>query len=1364
MLVFYVSILTLAAATAAVLGLYSWRLRQATGATAFTWLMLALVTWSMGMIFELVSPTIEGKIFWTRIEYIGIVILPAAWLMLSLRYSGLGRSLTWKRQALLSLEPVGILALVFLSDHHRLMWTSLSLVETPHMAALSVTYGPAFIFHAAYSYILLLSGTLLLVRTFLMAPQVYQRQSIILLGCIFVPWVGNLAYLMRLGPFAYLDVTPVTFALISPVLAWGVFRLRLLDLVPVAYDSLVEGMSDGILILDARDHVLYLNPAAEQILEQPSEDFKGSHSSKLPFPLPRPTDYPADRASEKTLVNFSVPKHHGLAYYQVNISPLYGTGRRTSGRIVILTNITHHKAAAQALRRRAEEISAIGATLLDIAATQDLQNLLQTMVARAVRLFEATGGSIYKVDLEQGEITCLLSYNCPTSQEEQVITFGQGATGQVAASGQPLLISDYMNWPGKDQFPGDTSKIMSLISAPLIWRSQVLGVLNVVHTETGHKFDGDDLDLLMLFANQAALAFENARLFEAEQRRAHEAETLRQAAALVAATLNPDEAIQLILEQLARVVPYDSASVQLLRDSYLEIVGGRGWPDLSTVVGERFPVPGNNPNTQVILEKKPLVVEIQQDDYPSFRRKSGQQQIASWLGVPLVVHESVIGMLAMDSRQENAFSDQHARLAAAFAGQVAIAMENARLFAEANQRADELTSLYHAAQDLGISLEPAVVLEQLARHLTQALDATSGRIVEMHPDTGLYTVLAEFWGPEAAPAEQVSCVGMELPIHLHLTEDFAYQSTEPVSYQANDAHLTDAEHRQLAGFSVKSVLIVPIVARGRTLGAAALWESRRYRDFTQAEKRLGQAMAQHGAGVIDNAHLYNAIRKRASEMDALRATLADLSSELELPRLLQAISERAVSMLGATGGDLGIFDENTQQIRIVVSHNLDKDYTGTIMGMGEGAMGYVAKSRQPLIINNYQEWDGCSPQYCDTPMHAVLAAPLLIGGNLVGALGIADKDPNRQFTYADQHLLMLFAQQAAIAIQNAKLYQEATRAAERRATLHQASQEIVTARLDSRAIYTAVYRAASRIMPTEAFVFTILDDETQTIQVAYMVDKNGEVAPVSFPAEQGLSGYVIATGLSIIIDNVSDFTTAEPLHLSEHRDVRSILAVPVRLGGAIKGMLSCQSYQPHAYTAEDRSLLETLAAYASIALENARLFREVQHMAVTDPLTGVNNRRHLYDLGQREFNRSLRYNRPLAAIMLDVDNFKFLNDNYGHNTGDLALIKIGQILQKNIRGIDILARYGGDEFVILLPETGAAAAQSVAERLTSAIVHSPLNTEHGDILLSVSLGYAITNGESPTLEALLGQADKAMYIAKEESRKRVSQQPAQSLG
>ena len=180
------------------------------------------------------------------------------------------------------------------------------------------------------------------------------------------------------------------------------------------------------------------------------------------------------------------------------------------------------------------------------------------------------------------------------------------------------------------------------------------------------------------------------------------------------------------------------------------------------------------------------------------------------------------------------------------------------------------------------------------------------------------------------------------------------------------------------------------------------------------------------------------------------------------------------------------------------------------------------------------------------------------------------------------------------------------------------------------------------------------------------------------------------------------------------------------------------------------------ASQVAITLENARLYAEVQQLAVTDVLLEIYNRRGLFTLGAREVERAQRAQRPLSALILDLDFFKKINDTYGHAVGDEVLREVAQRCRINIRGIDLIGRYGGEEFVVLLPETDLPAARIIAERLRTAVANTPIATQRsGSVTLTISLGVAALTASTPDLATLLHHADEALYVAKRRGRNRV---------
>jgi len=223
----------------------------------------------------------------------------------------------------------------------------------------------------------------------------------------------------------------------------------------------------------------------------------------------------------------------------------------------------------------------------------------------------------------------------------------------------------------------------------------------------------------------------------------------------------------------------------------------------------------------------------------------------------------------------------------------------------------------------------------------------------------------------------------------------------------------------------------------------------------------------------------------------------------------------------------------------------------------------------------------------------------------------------------------------------------------------------------------------------------------------------------------------------------------------QQRGVVSLIILPLIARGQVIGMMNLESQTPRQFNQEEIWLAFSATAAAAQAMENASLYLQVTRLAVTDSVTDLYNRRGILDLGRREVERARRYQRPLSAIMLDIDHFKVVNDRFGHIAGDQALRMVADRCRQNVRATDLLSRYGGEEFVIILPETDLQTACEVAERLRLAIADVPLQMEDAEFQLTASFGVAEADENTPDLISLIDSADSAMYAAKVAGRNRV---------
>ncbi len=224
----------------------------------------------------------------------------------------------------------------------------------------------------------------------------------------------------------------------------------------------------------------------------------------------------------------------------------------------------------------------------------------------------------------------------------------------------------------------------------------------------------------------------------------------------------------------------------------------------------------------------------------------------------------------------------------------------------------------------------------------------------------------------------------------------------------------------------------------------------------------------------------------------------------------------------------------------------------------------------------------------------------------------------------------------------------------------------------------------------------------------------------------------------------------------EQYPVDSLYAAPLCSHAQLIGTLQIVRIRPGSpITPEEQSFYFDLATRAALAIDNARLHMEVQHLAVTDSLTGLFNRRGFFQHGEIEIGRFQRYGHPLSIIMLDVDHFKSINDTYGHAFGDEVLKVLGHNCTAHVRQTDIVSRLGGDEFIILLPETGLETAYTIAKRIHECFGENQFSTPVGPIQLTASFGVTAAWKETKNLESLISRADQALYEAKQKGRNQV---------
>ena len=400
--ILYLSSLILSTILATALAIYFWRHRHMTGATPAAWMILAAGIFAFGYLLQLISTDLSGQIFATNIQYVGIVALPVAWFAFSLRYTGHDKWLTSRALLLLAIIPSVTAVLAWTNSFHGLMWHGGHLESSGPFVIIAKTYGPWFWVHTSYSYVLIILGMVALVQRLFRPPRLYREQSIALMISVVVPLGWNVVYVFNLAPLYRIDLTPSAFTVSGLALAWGLFRLRLFDIVPVAHETIIESMSDGIIVVDTQNRTVDLNPIAERIIDFPMFKAIGQSVEHVLSAQPKLVELLhgfMDKPSEVVIETGGIQR-----YYQVNISTLHDRHGRPKGRLVILHDITEHK-LVEARRKELEDrahlasrMSTVGEMAAGIA--HEINNPLATVIGYASLLLKRDIPSEIKEDLK----------------------------------------------------------------------------------------------------------------------------------------------------------------------------------------------------------------------------------------------------------------------------------------------------------------------------------------------------------------------------------------------------------------------------------------------------------------------------------------------------------------------------------------------------------------------------------------------------------------------------------------------------------------------------------------------------------------------------------------------------------------------------------------------------------------------------------------------------------------------------------------------------------------------------------------------------------------------------------------------------
>lgn len=699
----------------------------------------------------------------------------------------------------------------------------------------------------------------------------------------------------------------------------------------------------------------------------------------------------------------------------------------------LLEQVEHHAAQLEALRL----------VTMDITGQLELDSLLRVLIENAVMLLGAKGGGIYLHRPEISRLEKVIDTGVGEIPVGTLVERGELLAGKVWESGQSIVVADYSAWEERPSVPS-TLTDQSIIGVPVRWTDDVLGVL-VAEAAESRRFSESDAYLLELFASQAAIAIQNSRLYDATRRRVDQLDMLRRITLDVTAQLDLNTLLDALTTHVMAMLQADGGGIYLYRPE-------RDALELATVTGyEGKEIPpllkrGEGFSGRVWQAGTSLRV----DHYSTWEMRAtiyDDWSIGAVVGTPIRWGDQFLGTLnvTMLGTSRRIFSEHDAQLLELLAHQAAIAIRNVQLFDDNHRRAHQLDTLRQVTLDITAQLDLDKLLEAIAQHAITMLGADGG-------DLYLYR-------PERDVLEWVMIVGkMEIPAtgeDIHRGEGISGKVWETEQSLRVEHYSTwDGRLENIGDLDIGATVGVPIRWGDEFLGVInATMSGTSKRTFSDQDLRLLELFASQAAIAIHNVRLFDDNRQRANELDTLRQVTLDITSQLNLDSLLQAIVRNAVVLIDVQSGGITLYRPDRDLLEWVTGENADHIPIGLEILKGEGIAGQVWKSGQSVIVDKLSEWEHRKSGYMDKRLDRVIGVPIQWGGDFLGTIAVARQGPgSRGFSRRDIQLLELLANQAAIAIQNVRLYQEVQRHAttleervvERTAELAEAKQQTDT--------------------------------------------------------------------------------------------------------------------------------------------------------------------------------------------------------------------------------------------------------------------------------------------------------------------------------